>query len=113
MGHPQKRTAKIIGASFLVLFLVWQHIQATRLGYEVERSRRETNVIKGRIATLEMELETSLAPAQLAAAAKSRLGMSPATPDALRFIGQPAQARQEETLLSRWFGRPWRSFLHT
>ncbi|OGR84097.1 MAG: hypothetical protein A3J74_08740 [Elusimicrobia bacterium RIFCSPHIGHO2_02_FULL_57_9] len=66
--------------------MVWQHIQATRLGYAVENSRRQARILKSRIGSLQMELETSLSPAQLTLRAGS-LGMVPAPPQSLRILG--------------------------
>ena len=92
---------KVAAASVLVLGLVWQHIQATRLGYEVEKSRREAQRLRGRISALQMSLQTSQSPAQLAANARARLGMFPAPPDALRFLDAPAQPEAPRTILAR------------
>ncbi len=113
MNRPARRPAKIIAASLLILAMVWQHIQATRLGYAVENSRRETQRLKGRIGTLEMSLQTSLSPARLAAQAKDRLGMYPASPDALRILDD-GDAPSGGFL--RLIARSWRSLvspLHT
>jgi hypothetical protein len=92
---------KVAGASFLILGLVWQHIQATRLGYEVEKSRREAQRLRGRIGALQMSLQTSQSPAQLAANARVRLGMFPAAPDSLRFLDAPAADAAPRTFLAR------------
>jgi len=113
MDLIRKRTFKIAAASLLGLALVWQHIQATRLGYQVEQARREGNILKGRIAALRIDLETDLSPAQLAQTAKSRLGMFPAGPEALRFLDRPVPRTPARTLLSRWITKSWRSLLHT
>lgn len=93
--------AKVAAASVLVLALVWQHIQATRLGYEVEKARREAHRLRGRIGALQMSLQTSQSPAQLAANARARLGMFPAPPDSLRFLDAPAPAEAPRTFLAR------------
>ena len=113
MDLTQKRTFKIAAASLIALALVWQHVQATRLGYQVEQSRREANLLKGRIAALRMELASNLSPAQLAQTAKSRLGMFPVSPETLRFLDRPAPEPPARTLLSRWIAKSWRSLLHT
>lgn len=81
-----KPTSRILAASLLVLALAWQHIQATRLGYQVERSRREAQLLKGQNASLAMELESRLSPARVSVRAKERLGMFPAPPESLRIL---------------------------
>jgi hypothetical protein len=92
---------------------VWQHVQAVRLGYRLERSRSEASLIKGRIDALQSQLENELAPARLAQAATSRLGMEPGFPGSLRFLETPAPLTPVQTLLSRWLPKSWRSSLHT
>lgn len=81
-----KPTSRILGASLLVLALAWQHVQATRLGYQVEKLRREAELLKGQNASLAMELESRLSPASVSALAKERLGMFPAPPESLRIL---------------------------
>lgn len=102
MAEPSKRSLQIVLASLLLLALAWQHVTATRLGYEVERARQEGQSLRGRIGTLQLELETSLSPAQLATRAKARLGMFPAPPEALRILGG-ADEPQAPGFLTRLF----------
>ncbi len=111
MRYPNtsRRTVLIFSASALVLSLVWQHIHATRLGYDVERTRRQAQGLRARIGGLRMELETEVSPARLAAQARSRLGMYPAPPDALRALGVASDARASETFLGRLISRSWRT----
>ncbi len=101
MKIPSQQTLRILSASLVVLALVWQHIQATRLGYQVEGSRRQAQALKARIASLRAELESSLSPAQLALRARSRLGMQPASPEFLRFLDPSPLPSVRETLLGR------------
>src|SRR5215472_16006297 len=108
MDTPAGRNLRIVSVSLVILALVWQHIQATRLGYEVERSRRETQALKGRVAAARMELETVHSPSHLAQQAKARLGMFPASPEALRVLPESAIPAPRPTLLGRFFGRSWR-----
>ncbi|MBI5629571.1 MAG: hypothetical protein HY921_01665 [Elusimicrobia bacterium] len=105
-GKPaKKRTAKIVSGGFLILILAWQHIQATRLGYQVEKSRQEIHKLRGKTGLLQMELETSLSPSQLASKAKNRLGMFPAAPESLRILEAPLSSTPQETVLKRWISR--------
>lgn len=105
---PSRRTLKIAGASVLLLALVWQHIEAIRLGYQVEQSRRQIHVLEGQIGDLDMRIEKDLAPAQLAQQAHARLGMFPASPESLRVLGQPDEQPEGEGLFGRLLAHAWR-----
>ena len=87
MGFDPRRAAKFAGLGALVLFLCWQHVQATRLGYRVETSRRRAREVRSRVAALRLRVDQTLAPAALAARASS-LGMITAAPEALRSLPQ-------------------------
>ena len=113
MIEPSKQTLKIFLAAFLILSLAWEHIEATRLGYQVEKARREQQILKGKISSLHMEMATIVSPAQLAAQAKTRLGMFPAAPESLRILDSTESAPVRETLLGRLFSRSRRNSLHT
>ena len=80
------RLARFAALGALLLFLCWQRVQATRLGYQVEAARREARAARGRVADLKLELDGRLSPAALAARAGSRLGMVPADPAGLRTL---------------------------
>jgi hypothetical protein len=109
MARPSNRTVRIVTASLLVLGLVWQHVQATRLGYELESSRRQADSTRGRIAALRMDLETCLSPAQLALHARTKLGMFPGAPESLRHLSAEPFTGPGETLLGRLFLRSRRA----
>ena len=102
------RTLKIVYAALFVLALAWQQIEATRLGYAVEKSRKQEHILRGRIGAIQLELEKTLSPAQLALQARARLNMQPASPEALRILGDGTEAPAELGLLRRlmsWGGR--------
>ena len=86
MGFDPRRVAKFAGLGALFLFLCWQHVQATRIGYKVESTRREARALRSRVADLRLKVDETMAPAALAARANTKLGMIPATPDALRLL---------------------------
>lgn len=109
MKSPARRNLSIAAAGLLLLALVWQRTQATRLGYEAESRRFQARSLRGRISAMEMELETSLSAAQLALQAKGRLGMIPASPDILRVLGAPPAAPSREGFLRRLLARSRRS----
>ena len=109
MVNPSQRTLRIVSVSIVVLAMAWQQIEATRLGYRVESSRRQLRALKGRIALMQIELETSLSPAQLAAQARTRLGMQPASPETIRILDGGAILRARDSFFSRLLSRTWRS----
>ena len=86
MGFDPRRVAKFAGLGALFLFLCWQHVQATRIGYRVESTRREARVLRSRVADLRLKVDETLAPGALAARAGSKLGMIPASPSSLRLL---------------------------
>lgn len=89
MGLGPRRTAKFAGLGTLGLLLCWQHVQATRLGYEVESARRCVREMRSRVAGLRNRVDETLSPAALASRAGS-LGMVAAAPEALRVLPKPA-----------------------
>ncbi len=86
MGFPPRRVVKFAGLGALLLFLCWQHVQATRIGYRVEATRQTARALTSRVADLRLKIDEALAPAALAARANTSLGMIPATPDSLRSL---------------------------
>ena len=108
MANPSKRTARIVLAGICLLALAWQQVQATRLGYRVEASRKQLRLLEGRLGSLQMQLQSSISPSQLAAQARGRLGMQPASPESLRILGRPDARRENESFLSRLLSRTWR-----
>jgi hypothetical protein len=85
MGLGAGSAARFVGAGALVLFLCWQHVQATRLGYQVESARKDAVERRGRVAALRLECDQRLSPEAVAARAV-KLGMVPASPGALRRL---------------------------
>lgn len=103
MGFDPRRLAKFAGLGALFLFLCWQHVQATRIGYRVESTRRDARALRSRVADLRLKVDETLAPAALAARAGSKLGMIPAAPSALRSL--PDGAGPSGGLLPRLWAR--------
>jgi len=101
MGLGAGSAARFAGAGALVLFLCWQHVQATRLGYQVESARRETMERRGRVAAMRVELDERLSPEQVAARA-ARLGFVPAAPEALRRLPETRDAAPLGALTRIW-----------
>ncbi|MBI3552982.1 MAG: hypothetical protein HY077_10745 [Elusimicrobia bacterium] len=112
MIDSSTRTFKIVAGSLFVLGLAWQQIEATRLGYEVERTRHQARILRGRIGQVQVQLETSLSPAQLAAQAKA-MGMIQCDPAALRFLDSPPARATQDTFLGRLFPKSLKVLLST
>ncbi len=93
----------------LVLSLVWQHVEATRIGYRVENSRRQIVRLRAENAGLRRELESRLAPAQLALNAEKRLGMILANPESLRILDSLESPRLRRAWAVQ-LTRLWRSY---
>lgn len=70
----------------MAFLLVWEQVQATRLGYKVSRRRAQLRRRLDRTAYLRLELARVQAPARLAVEARRRLGMAPAGPESLVFL---------------------------
>ena len=96
-----RSAARFAGAGALALFLCWQHVQATRLGYRVEAARKQSQELRGRVAALRVEFDSRLSPQQVAARAV-RLGLVPAAPAALRRLSQTPGAVPAVSLLRLW-----------
>jgi hypothetical protein len=73
-------------------FMVWQRVQATRLGYAVETARSRVRSLQGQLMSQGMEWEKAVAPAQIAHHARTRLQMQPAAPDVIRIPESAASA---------------------
>jgi hypothetical protein len=104
-------TAKTIAlctlATAFAFILLWEKVQATRLGYDVGRTRARLRDTRARLSYLSLELERLRAPGRLAKEASQRLGMTPASPETLIFLGNavarrdPANVRVAKTLTPR------------
>ena len=103
MGFDPRRVVKFAGLGALLLFLCWQHVQATRIGYRVESTRREARALRSRVADLRLKVDETMSPAALAARANTKLGMVPATPDSLRSLS--GAERTAAGLLPRLWAR--------
>jgi hypothetical protein len=89
-----KSTVRIVLGGILIMGVVWQHVQATRIGYEVERARKRLRQLESQVAETRMDLEKDFSPAQLAVKAK-RLGMTAGSPERLRWLpNAPALAAE-------------------
>ncbi len=70
----------------MAFLLVWEQVQATRLGYKVSRRRAQLRRRLDRTAYLRLDLARVQAPARLAVEARRRLNMAPAGPESLVFL---------------------------
>lgn len=96
-----KRTLTLLGSvSALASLLLWQQMQAVRIGYEAgqlrKQMRRQTELNEG----LRIELSRLNAPERLAHDAQSRLGMSRPDPESQIHLGRPALRADGHKVLS-------------
>lgn len=77
----------------LILLLVWEQVQATRLGYRVEEARGAVQAQENQNAYLRLELQRWKSPARLSEAARRRLGMQPALPSSIVLLPAPPPER--------------------
>ncbi|MDD5628587.1 MAG: hypothetical protein PHU21_05955 [Elusimicrobia bacterium] len=110
--HRRRVYWLVAGGAFLMA-IVWQHVQATRLGYRVESARQQILLMRCSNGALRMRLEALLAPANLSAQARGRLGMSLAAPQSLRSLDGPTGAAAPAGLLQRLISRTHRVFSGT
>ncbi|MBI4346782.1 MAG: hypothetical protein HY553_07990 [Elusimicrobia bacterium] len=99
-----KRWLAATGAAALVFLFVWQQVQATRLGFELDGARRSVQETRARCAYLRLELERRTAPAELALSAREKLGMLPPSPDSVVMLEHAAArptAAPEPVLVAR------------
>ncbi|MCX5788658.1 MAG: hypothetical protein NTX64_09185 [Elusimicrobia bacterium] len=85
--------AAAAGGAFL---LVTEQIQATHLGFELDKTQRSVREARDHEAHLRFQLDQETTPGELAVLARSRLGMIPPNPDAVVLLDQandrPVQA---------------------
>ncbi len=78
--------AKVIaGILFVLLVMVWEHVQAQRLGRQVIPMKQEADRLTYENARLQMQINQWVSPSHLDALAKKELKMGPL--DNARVIG--------------------------
>jgi hypothetical protein len=109
---PQRRRFYwFVTAGVYLLALVWQHVEATRLGYRVESARQHILALQCSEGAARMQLETILSPANLSVQARGRLGMALASPESLRSLDGPASPASRIGLLQRLISRTRRALV--
>ncbi|OGR91716.1 MAG: hypothetical protein A2992_08435 [Elusimicrobia bacterium RIFCSPLOWO2_01_FULL_59_12] len=77
---------KVLGATlFILMFMVWQHVEARRLERWVETMRKEEDKLVYLNARMQSQINQWLAPSHLESMARKELGMIPL--DAKHRIG--------------------------
>lgn len=90
----------ICAAGFL---FAWENVQAVKLGYNIEKLRREIKDLESANTYLKKEIRVSLSPERLEAEA-SRLGMVYPEPGAVVMLdGVPAESGAGRGWLARLF----------
>lgn len=92
----------LLGLS-LVLVLIWEQIQSTRLGYRVEQTRATAQAQENLNAYLRMELQQAKSPARLMEQARRRLKMESPSPASIVVLSEGAATRPTG-FLARLFG---------
>ncbi len=86
---PRRKLATIAGLAVPLFLFLWEQVQATRLGYEVNLTQTELRHARERVAYLRLELDRLDAPESVAAQARRRLGMAAPTPESVVVLGAP------------------------
>ena len=92
----------LLGLS-LVLVLIWEQIQSTRLGYRVEQSRGAAQSQENLNAYLRMELQQAKSPARLMEQARKRLRMEQPSPASIVVLSEGPEPKPAG-FLARLFG---------
>ncbi|MBI5882529.1 MAG: hypothetical protein HZB91_05430 [Elusimicrobia bacterium] len=103
--RARSRMIAVLSLAAAAGVLVWQRVQATRFGYEVEAARARVRVLRGHLMSEGMQWEKTIAPAQLAHHARTRLRMQPAGPESIRILdAAPVSAVSGSGIRPRPFG---------
>ena len=108
-GIWPRRALRLVAAGLFLMALVWQHVQATRLGCRVAKAHQRIVALRCANGTLRVQLESFLSPANLSAQARGRLGMSWAAPEAVRTLEGRAPCGPQPNLLQRLISRARRA----
>jgi hypothetical protein len=109
----RRRVYWLVGTGAFLMALVWQHVEATRLGYRVESARQHIIAMRCSNGALRMQLETILSPANLSAQARGRLGMTLAMPQSSHNLEKPTATASRTGLLQRLISRTRRALVAT
>jgi hypothetical protein len=103
------RVYRLVAIGVFLMAMVWQHVEATRLGYRAESTRRTILAMRCANGALRMQLDTILSPANLSAQARGRLGMTLAAPQYLRNLDGPTATASRTGILQRLLARTRRT----
>lgn len=93
----------IMGCLCAVFFLfAWENVQAVRLGYNIEKLRRDIKDLESSNTYLKKEIEASLSPEKLEERAKE-LGMVYPEPEAVVMLDEARQADPSRNWLAKVF----------
>ena len=115
-GHdfrPARRACQVAAALLFVSAMAWQHVQATHLGYQLDKARQRLLVLRCAQGTLQSEIESILSPANLSAQARGRMGMSLADLDSLRVLAKSPLDKSSSGILRRLLTRARRALSAT
>lgn len=105
LKKTRNKNLAVLGAVFAVCFIfVWENVQALKLGYTIEKIRREIKDLESSNTYLKKEIQASLSPERLEVAAL-RLGMVYPEPGAVVMLDSaPGQANPARDWLAKL---PW------
>lgn len=97
------RLAALIGICAVFFLFAWENVQAVRLGYTIEKLRREIKDLESANTYLKKEIQTSLSPEKLETEA-AKLGMVYPEPGAVVLLdGAPAVKKAGRGWLAKLF----------
>lgn len=93
----------ILGCLCAVFFIfAWENVQAVKLGYNIEKLRRDIKDLESSNTYLKKEIQASLSPEKLEERAKE-IGMVYPEPEAVVLLDDARQAGPEKTWLAKVF----------
>ncbi len=97
------RLAALGGICLVGFLFAWQNVQALKLGYSIEKIRREIKDLESANTYLKKEIQASLSPEKLESEA-AKLGMVYPVPGAVVILdGRPAAEKAGRGWLARLF----------
>ncbi|MBI4248294.1 MAG: hypothetical protein HY611_02235 [Elusimicrobia bacterium] len=97
----KRKLAALFGLSAVVFVLVWQHVEATRLGYQVQKVRKKITWQAGQNAYYTQQIQNFKSPDRLMARASRELNMVIPPPEAIVSLYDS----KPELLVARESGR--------
>jgi len=88
-----------------LLLCVWESVQATKLGYQVEDAKRQIKSLRTSNDYLRQRISEAVSPSELVATAEKKLGMIYPEPEHIILLEQYTSADNGTFLLTAAFGK--------